>query len=258
MMNAAESLSGKKALITGAGGGLGSAIALTLAQSGADIAAWDMNPEALERAAKPLRALGVKVVTRLVNVTEVEQLDTIVRETAAELGGLDILVNNAGVNHPCPALEVTSATWDKILDINLKGSFFVAQAVARYMIQTAQAQGRQQCNGRIVNISSSLSQAVMPDRLPYLASKGGVNLITKGMALEWACHGITVNAVGPAIVDTEMTRSMGSNKGVHPKMLLGRLVKPEEISAAVAYLVSEGAAAVTGQVLFVDAGWTIH
>lgn len=257
-MNAAGSLSGKKALITGAGGGLGSAIALSLAQSGADIVAWDMNPEALERATQPLRALGVKVHTRLVNVTEVEALDSIVGQAAAELGGLDILVNNAGVNHPCPALDVSPAIWDKILNINLKGSFFVAQAVARHMIAHADAQGRQHCNGRIINISSSLSHAVMPDRLPYLASKGGVNLITKGLALEWAPYGITVNAIGPAIVDTEMTRSMGSNKGVHPKMLLGRLVKPEEISAAVAYLVSEGAAAVTGQVLFVDGGWTIH
>lgn len=257
-MSAMYDLTGKKALVTGAGGGLGKAVAVALAQQGADVALWGRNPEKMEDTARIVRELGRKAVIRATDVESVPSLGIAVEETATSLGGLDILVNNAGINHPSPALEVTEADWDHILNINLKGSFFVAQAVVKQMLATARQKGESVCNGRIINISSSLAHSVLPDRVPYLASKGGVNLLTQSLALEWATFGITVNAVGPAIVDTDMTRSMGSSRGVHPKMLFGRLIKPEEIGATVVFLASEQAGMITGQVLYVDAGWSIH
>lgn len=199
-----------------------------------------------------------KILSMQVDVSNVASLEPAMRQTAEALGGLDILVNAAGVNKPVPALDVTEEAWDRIMDINLKGMFFTAQAFARIRLGTTPAGGLPPTSARIINISSSLSHSVLPDRVPYLASKGGVNLLTKALALEWASLGITVNAVGPAIVDTDMTRSMGSNQAVHSKMLLGRLIRADEIGAATLFLASEGAAMITGQVLFVDAGWTIH
>lgn len=243
-----QGLQGKKALVTGAGRGLGRAIALTLASRGADVACWDINGEGLTETARLIRELGRKAVIRVMDITRTAELPAALDDTAAELGGLDILVNNAGVNRPVPALEVTEECWDTILNVNLKAPFFMAQAAVKHMTQ----------GGRIINITSSLSTNVLDKRVPYQTSKGGINVLTRALALEWAPLGITVNAVGPAIVATEMTRAMGSSSSVHPKMLLGRLVQPEEIGAAVAFLASDDAAMITGQALFVDEGWSIH
>lgn len=243
-----QGLSGKKALVTGAGRGLGRAIALTLALRGADVACWDINAEGVEETARLIREKGRRAVSRVMDVTRTSEISAAVDKAAAGLGGLDILVNNAGVNRPVPALEVTEECWDGILNVNLKAPFFIAQAVVKHMT----------CGGRIINITSSLSTNVLDMRVPYQTSKGGINVLTRALALEWAPLGITVNAVGPAIVATEMTRAMGSSSSVHPKMLLGRLVQPEEIGAAVAFLASDEAAMITGQALFVDEGWSIH
>lgn len=250
-MTQQSEFSGKTALVTGAGGGIGSAIALELARRGADIVAWERSETALEKLATATARLGRAFHGMAVDARDVTAVRKAMREAADLRGHIDILVNCAGVNRQRPALDVTEEDWDFILDINLKGSFFTAQAAALHMKEKG-------VRGRIINISSSLSHNVLPDRAPYLASKGGVNLITRSLALELAPCGITVNAIGPAIVDTEMTRGMGSSTTVHPKMVLGRLVHAEEIAAAAAYLASDAAAAVTGQVLFVDAGWTIH
>ncbi|WP_077071670.1 SDR family NAD(P)-dependent oxidoreductase [Mailhella massiliensis] len=243
-----QGLQGKKALVTGAGRGLGRAIALTLASRGADVACWDINGEGLTETARLIRELGRKAVIRVMDITRTAELPVALDDTVAELGGLDILVNNAGVNRPVPALEVTEECWDTILNVNLKAPFFMAQAAVKHMAH----------GGRIINITSSLSTNVLDKRVPYQTSKGGINVLTRALALEWAPLGITVNAVGPAIVATEMTRAMGSSSSVHPKMLLGRLVQPEEIGAAVAFLASDDAAMITGQALFVDEGWSIH
>ena len=250
-MTQQSEFSGKTALVTGAGGGIGSAIALELARRGADIVAWERSVTALEKLATGTARLGRAFHGMAVDARDVTAVRKAMREAADLRGHIDILVNCAGVNRQRPALDVTEEDWDFILDINLKGSFFTAQAAALHMKEKG-------VRGRIINISSSLSHNVLPNRAPYLASKGGVNLITRSLALELAPCGITVNAIGPAIVDTEMTRGMGSSTTVHPKMVLGRLVHAEEIAAAAAYLASDAAAAVTGQVLFVDAGWTIH
>lgn len=242
------SLEGKKALVTGAGRGLGRAMAVMLAQRGADVAVWARHQDELEETADQIRRAGRRACVRVTDVADTAGLDGAVRETAEQLGGLDILVNNAGVNHPAPALEITEDIWDRVLSVNLKAPFFIAQAAVKLMHN----------GGRIVNITSSLSTNVLENRVAYQASKGGINVLTRALALEWSARGVTVNAVGPAIVDTEMTRNMGSSSTVHPKMLLGRLIRPEEIGAAVAFLASDEAAMITGQVLLVDAGWSIH
>ena len=243
-----QGLQGKKALVTGAGRGLGRAIALTLASRGADVACWDVNEEGLKETARLIGELGRKAVCRVMDITRTADLPAAIDGDAAALGGLDILVNNAGVNRPVPALEVTEECWDSILAVNLKAPFFIAQAAVKHMTG----------GGRIINITSSLSTNVLDRRVPYQTSKGGINVLTRALALEWAPLGITVNAVGPAIVATEMTKAMGSSSSVHPKMLLGRLVQPEEIGSAVAFLASDEAAMITGQALFVDEGWSIH
>ena len=243
-----QGLQGKKALVTGAGRGLGRAIALTLASRGADVACWDVNEEGLKETARLIGELGRKAVCRVMDITKTADLPAAIDDDAAALGGLDILVNNAGVNRPVPALEVMEECWDSILAVNLKAPFFIAQAAVKHMTG----------GGRIINITSSLSTNVLDRRVPYQTSKGGINVLTRALALEWAPLGITVNAVGPAIVATEMTKAMGSSSSVHPKMLLGRLVQPEEIGSAVAFLASDEAAMITGQALFVDEGWSIH
>lgn len=243
-----NTLTGKKALVTGAGRGLGRAIAVSLAERGADVAVWARHQDELAQTAALIRGVGRRAELGVVDVADIAGLDAAVDDVAKRLGGLDILVNNAGVNHPAPALEITEEIWDRVLNVNLKAPFFLARAAVR----------RMEDGGRIVNITSSLAHNVLDRRVPYQASKGGINVLTKALALEWSGLGITVNAVGPAIVDTEMTRGMGSSGGVHPKMLFGRLIRPEEIGAAVAFLASDEAAMITGQVLYVDAGWSIH
>ena len=243
-----QGLQGKKALVTGAGRGLGRAIALVLASRGADVVCWDINEDGLKETVRLIQEQGRKAVYRIMDITRTAAIPAAMDEDADELGGLDILVNNAGVNRPVPALEVTEECWDSILSVNLKAPFFIAQAAVKHMTN----------GGRIINITSSLSTNVLDKRVPYQTSKGGINVLTRALALEWASRGITVNAVGPAIVATEMTKAMGSCATVHPKMLLGRLVQPEEIGAAVAFLASDDAAMITGQALFVDEGWSIH
>lgn len=252
-------LIGKKALVTGGCRGLGRAIALELAVRGADVAVWAMAVTELEQTAALIQGLGRKGVAQVVDVSRISALDAALAATVQSLGGLDILVNNAGVNHPAPALDITEEIWDKIMSVNLKAPFFIAQAAVKYMqgLNTTDAPAKD-FHGRIINISSSLSRNVLENRAPYQASKGGINVLTQSLALEWAALGVTVNAVAPAIVDTEMTKSMGSNTAVHPKMLAGRLIRPEEIATAVAFLASDEADMITGQTLFVDAGWSIH
>ena len=244
-------LSGKKAIVTGAGGGLGAAIAIAMARNGADVALWGRQAEPLHATAASVKEYGSKAVVQSVDVTEVNALSATLEAAADMLGGLDILVNNAGWNHPALAVDVTEDVWDRILNVNLKGTFFSCQAMARHLLAAGHG-------GRIINISSCLGLSALDKRAPYLASKGGVNQLTRGLALEWSGAGITVNAVAPAIVETAMTEKMGTAGRVHPKMLLGRLIQPSEIGSAVVFLASDAAAMITGQVLYVDGGWTIH
>ncbi len=248
-------LSGKTALVTGAGRGIGLAAALALAKYGADVALLARHRAELEAGAAGLSSLGRRACVLVQDLTRTAELGTMVERVADRLGGIDILVNNAGMNIPQEALEVTPEAWDQIFDLNLKAAFFTAQAVGRIMIR----QGR---GGRIINVSSQTGSVALVKRSTYCASKAGVNLFTKVLALEWARFGILVNAVAPTFVTTELSRGFLSDPAFREyalaKNLLKRLGDPEDVSGAIVYLASSAADLVTGHVLMVDAGWTAH
>lgn len=245
------SLGGKRALVTGGSRGLGEVIAVGLAEAGADVAVAGRSGPDLERVARRIQELGQKAVVVRADVTRVQDVQRMVAEAEEQLGPLHILVNNAGVNLPGPALEVTEDEWDLVLDTNLKGLFFTAQAVARRMVERRY--------GRIVNMASQMGFVGFYFRAAYCASKAGVVNLTRVLAVEWAPYGVTVNAVAPTFVETAMTRSMLEDPWFREEVLrripMGRLADPQDVVGAVLYLASDAAAMVTGHTLLVDGGW---
>jgi 2-deoxy-D-gluconate 3-dehydrogenase len=248
-------LDGKIALITGAGRGIGRATALTLARAGADVALVARSEAELLSAAQAIEELGRRSVTFPADLSQTGRLPSLAAEIAATMNGIDILVNNAGTNIPQDSVDVTEEAWDAILNINLKSAFFMSQAVGKVMI----AQGR---GGRIINMSSQTGSVALAKRAAYCASKAGLNLVTKVLAMEWASHEILVNAVAPTFIETEMTKDFLNDpdfrKYALAKNLLKRFGRPDDIAGAVLYLASPIANMVTGHVLLVDAGWTAH
>lgn len=248
-------LEGKVAIVTGAGRGIGKAIALGLAEAGADVGLVSRTLSELEAVAEQIEALGRRAGAVASDLTETDRIEPFVEELREELGGVDILVNNAGMNIPQEALDVTVEAWDQIMDINLKASFFLSQAVGRVMI----GQGR---GGRIINISSQTGSVALLKRAAYCASKAGLNLVTKVLALEWASHGILVNAVAPTFIETELSKGFLADPQFREYALAKNLFKkigtPEDVVGAVIYLASPASSLVTGHVLLVDAGWTAH
>ena len=248
-------LEGKIALITGAGRGIGRATALTLARAGADVALVARSEAELRSAAQAIQQLGRRAVAFPADLSQTESLPSLAAEIDTTMGGIDILVNNAGTNIPQDSVDVTEEAWDTIITINLKSAFFMSQAVGKVMI----AQGR---GGRIINMSSQTGSVALAKRAAYCASKAGLNLVTKVLAMEWASHEILVNAVAPTFIETEMTKGFLNDpdfrKYALAKNLLKRFGTPDDIAGAVLYLASPIANMVTGHVLLVDAGWTAH
>ena len=248
-------LEGKTALITGAGRGIGRATALTLAQAGADIALVARSENELLTTAQAIQDLGRQAAAFPADLSQTGRLPSLASEIGATMGGIDILVNNAGTNIPQDSVDVTEEAWDTILNINLKSAFFMSQAVGKLMI----GQGR---GGRIINMSSQTGSVALAKRAAYCASKAGLNLVTKVLAMEWASHEILVNAVAPTFIETEMTKDFLNDpdfrKYALAKNLLNRFGTPDDIAGAVLYLASPIANMVTGHVLLVDAGWTAH
>ena len=245
----------KIAVVTGTGSGLGRAIAIGLAQGGADVALTEL-PERLKNAEETAREIadaGRKVFVVPLDVTDLPGIREMVDAVLAEFGRIDILINNAGINIPKPAVEVTEEDWDRVLDVDLKGVFFTTQTVAnRAMIP--------QGEGKIVNIASQMGVVGYSLRAAYCAAKAGVVNLTRVLAFEWAKHRINVNAVAPTFVETPLTRPMFEDRGFREDVLaripLGRLGKPEDIVGSVVYLSSAAADMVTGHTLLVDGGWT--
>jgi 2-deoxy-D-gluconate 3-dehydrogenase len=248
-------LTKKIAIVTGAGRGIGKTIALGLAEAGADIGLIARTTSELEAIARQIEVLGRRAVPISSDLTMTEGIQPLVEELTSQLGGIDILVNNAGINIPQDSLDVTVDTWDQIMDINLKASFFMAQAAGKIMI-------RQGHGGRIINISSQTGSVALIKRAAYCASKAGLNLVTKVLALEWASHGILVNAVAPTFIETDLSKGFLADPQFREyalsKNLLKRIGTPEDIVGAVIYLASPASSLVTGHILMVDAGWSAH
>ncbi|MGA2958861.1 MAG: glucose 1-dehydrogenase [Thermodesulfobacteriota bacterium] len=247
-------LTGKVAMVTGAGRGIGYHIALALAKYGADLVVCSRTVSELEKVGKEIEKLGRRVLIKRIDVRRIPEVHSLVEDAVKAFDHIDILVNNAGINIPQWAVDVTEEAWDNIMDINLKGLFFVAQAVGKVMIQ--------QKKGKIINVSSQAGSVGLLRRAAYCTSKGGVNLLTKVLAIEWAPHNIKVNAIAPTFIETPMTQPMFQDKSFRDYVLgnisLGRLGKPEDVVGAVIYLASEASDLVTGHVLLIDGGWTAH
>jgi NAD(P)-dependent dehydrogenase (short-subunit alcohol dehydrogenase family) len=243
-------LDGKKALVTGAGRGLGKAIADDLAESGATVYGTSRDAATAqlisERYGTPPLAVDLSSAGNISGFAESIQQAS---------GGIDLLVNNAGVNVPKPALELTEDDWDTVLDTNLKGTFFLTTAVARQWVAAGTP-------GAIVNIASQAGIVAIEERAAYGTSKAGMIHLTKILALEWAAAGIRVNAVAPTFVRTELTASTLSRPDWAAELLsripIGRFGEPEDVAGAVAFLLSDAASLITGHTLAVDGGYTIR
>jgi len=246
---------GRVALVTGTGSGLGRAIAIGLAQAGADLALTEL-PDKLksaEETAREIEKAGRKALVVPLDVLKLQTIGETADEVLRRFGKIDILVNNAGVNVPKLAVDVTEQDWDRVLDVDLKGVFFTTQAVAKKAMIP-------QGGGKIVNISSQMGVVGYLYRAAYCSAKAGLINLTRVLAFEWAKHQINVNAVAPTFVETPLTRPMFEDKAFKDDVLsripLGRLGKPEDMVGSVVYLSSPAADMVTGHTLLVDGGWT--
>ncbi|CAN5682969.1 3-oxoacyl-ACP reductase FabG [soil metagenome] len=242
------SVTDRIALVTGAGAGIGEAIARALAAGGAQVAVNDVAAERCERVAEDMRKEGLRAVAAVGAVNDREAVSAMMRQVVERFGRLDILVNNAGIGKNRGLMKLSDQDWDAVLEVNLKGVFICSQAAAGYM--------REQGYGRIVNIASR-AWLGWYTQANYAASKGGVISLTRTLALELAKYGVTANAVCPGMVETAMGRGQNPPEIMQRLMKaqpMGRLGRPEEIAWAVSYFASDEAAYVTGQTLFVCGG----
>jgi len=250
-MSALFDLSGKKALVTGGGRGLGRAIAVGLAEHGADVAITSRTVSELDETAAAIRAIGRKCLVVPGDASRKDEIDRVVGETTAGLGRIDILINNAGVDAAAPAIDYTEADWDFVLDVNLKAYFFFAQAAAKVMMANG--------GGAIANNSSICGEVAVKNISAYNISKGGVNMMTKSLALEWAPHGIRVNAMAPGYFLTEMSpvdQPEFKQWCVDPAAMK-RYGLPPELGPVAIFLASEASSFMTGSIVKVDGGFTL-
>ncbi|HZQ05786.1 MAG TPA: glucose 1-dehydrogenase [Anaerolineae bacterium] len=248
------SLNGKVAIVTGGGKGIGRGIAVAYARCGADVVVCGRHPETLEDAQRQVQALGRKAVAIPADVGKVADIKRVVAQTLDVFGVIDILVNNAGVNRTGPTLEVTEETWEWILNTNLKGTFFFCQEVGRHMVERRK--------GKIINIGSIMGDWGLGFNVPYCSSKGGMNLLTKALALEWAPFGIHVNEIGPGYIRTDQVNwslqdpQLGPR--IHAKMPM-RVGEVEDVEGAAVFLASDASNYISGRTLYVDGaqavGW---
>ncbi|GEN34142.1 3-oxoacyl-ACP reductase FabG [Aneurinibacillus danicus] len=242
-------LEGKVALVTGASRGIGRAIALELARQGADVAVnYAGNEAAAREVADEIAKLGRRAIVVKANVADAGEAEAMVKQTIDELGKLDILVNNAGITRDNLLMRMKEEEFDEVIATNLKGVFNCTKAVTRPMMKTR--------SGRIINISSVVGVMGNPGQTNYVAAKAGVIGMTKSVARELASRGITVNAVAPGFIETDMTSVLGDDtrESLLTQIPLGRLGKPEDIADTVAFIASEKASYITGQVFHVDGG----
>ncbi|MGN6464743.1 MAG: SDR family NAD(P)-dependent oxidoreductase [Rhizobiaceae bacterium] len=246
-------LSSRVALITGGGGGLGSLVARTLASAGARVALLARTEEACERAARSIREDGGEAIAYTGDVTDPEQIGKVVGQVAREMGPIDILVNNAGVTSPKSFLDLDIETWDRIMDVSAKGAFICTRAVVPSMMERR--------SGTIINMGSILSERGLGNRSAYCAAKAALANLTRAAAVEFGPYGITVNALGPTVIVTDLNRELVRAQpelyqAIIDRTPLGRLGELDDLKGAILFLASPASAFVSGQILHVDGGYT--
>lgn len=246
------SLEGKVALVTGAARGIGRACAIALAQSGADVVLGLRDLSTAGDLPSIVEGLGRRVLPVQMDVTQLAQIHLAVEEVEKTFGCVDVLVNNAGLGPPNPAENVTEADFDRTLSVNLKGTFFVSQAVGKMMLRA-----RSEC---IINLSSQAGFVALPTESVYCMTKAAIRHLTKCLAVEWGPHGINVNAVAPTFVRTPGTEKWLQDDEFKADLLsripLGRVGEPLDVAGVVVFLASPAASLINGATLLIDGGWT--
>jgi NAD(P)-dependent dehydrogenase (short-subunit alcohol dehydrogenase family) len=249
-----QSLEGKVALVTGAAKGIGMACAIAMAEAGADVILGLREKTNDEEVIDKIRELGHDVLPVQMDISKLNDIDEAIEKSMKHYSHIDILVNNVGIGAPNQAENVTEKDFDETINVNLKGTFFTAQAVGRQMIK--------QKSGRIINLSSQAGFVALETESIYCMTKAAIAHLTKCLALEWAKYNITVNAVAPTFVKTPGTRKWLENEefkqSVIRRIPLGRIADPKDVAASVVFLASPQASMITGATLMIDGGWTIQ
>jgi gluconate 5-dehydrogenase len=244
-------LDDKISLVTGGSKGIGFGIAKALAEAGSDLALVARDKKTLDQAREKLSATGRHVWIYSFDMSNTDQISNLFAEIVKDTGGVDILVNNAGGTRRGPADELSVEDWNFVINLNMTGTFALCRAFAKERIQSGK-------NGKIINIASLMSETVREDNAPYAASKGGIRQLTKALAVDWAKHGINVNAIGPGFIQTDLTRPLWEdesfNKWLKWKTPWAQWGKPEDLGNAAVYLAATASDFVTGHTLYVDGG----
>ena len=245
-------LTGKVAMVTGSTRGLGEVAAMALAKAGADVAICGRNKDDLKRVSAAITELGKAAEGVYLDVTSTDSVRAGLDHILEHFGKVDILVNNAGINHRVPVLEFDEEAWDLVINTNLKGYFLVAKAVVPQMIERGY--------GKVINMSSILGTVALPNQLAYASSKGGVDQMTKVMAVEWAKLGVRVNAIGPTYFETDLVTQIRSDPErfnfINNRTPMGRWGYLHELEGIVIFLAAPASDFITGQTIYIDGGWT--
>ena len=242
-------LDGFRALVTGASSGIGLGCAVALAEAGADVVLASRNIKALNEAAEAIIMKGFSAETLQLDISDLVSIDTVLKDQKP----FDVLVNSAGLGRHTPSLETSSEDFDEVMDVNLKGAYFLTQSIAKALIKAKKP-------GSLINISSQMGHVGGVDRAVYTASKHAVEGFTKAMAIEWGRHQIRVNTICPTFIRTPLTQSTFDNperkKWIEEKIKLGRVGEVQDVMGAVVFLASEASSMITGSALMIDGGWT--